>query len=47
MGTYTLKQLEEEKENLIQRYIGTFDKPKSYYNCLEIINKEIEKVKSK
>lgn len=47
MGTYTLKQLEEEKEDLVQRYRGRFDKPKSYYNCLEIINKEIEKAKSK
>ena len=47
MAKETLKQLEERKDNLIKRYIGTFDKPLSYYNCLEIINKDIEIAKNK
>ena len=47
MAKQTLKQLEERKDDLVKRYIGTFDKPLSYYNCLEIINKDIEKEKSK
>ena len=45
MAKETLEQLEERKEELIKRYIGTFDKPLSYYNCLEVINKDIETIK--
>lgn len=47
MPKKTLKQLEKRKDELIKRYIGTFDKPLSYYNRLEVINKDIEKAKSK
>jgi len=27
------------KNEMVKRYIGTFDKPQSYYNALEIYNK--------
>jgi hypothetical protein len=38
----TLEALEELKNDLIGRYIGTWDKPDYYYRTLEILNDEIK-----
>lgn len=48
MGTlkhYPTNNLLELKDELVRRYIGTYDKPTSYYNSLEVINKELDKRK--
>jgi len=37
----TLEELRILRKELIKRYIGTFDKPKSYYNSLEVLNGHI------
>ena len=47
MEQETIEQLEYRKDELVKRYIGTWNKPMSYYNCLEVINRDIDKLKRK
>lgn len=41
----TLEMLQDLKDGLISRYIGVWDKPKHYYDNLELLNTEINSKK--
>lgn len=42
----TLKELIERRDALLKRYIGVWAKPMSYYNCLELLDKQIAEYES-